>query len=285
MAPRRAAFSTIVFGPSTWQVRTSTPWSIRLLVASASLTGIDQSPVKITCVVAFGLASLAPSVKALMLRSTCGIGLAATKPSLPVLRRIAGDDAGDVLRLVDIAEIAAGVLRVLVGPQAAAMLEAQLRIFGGHLDHVRVVVAERGREQQRRAVEIDHRLHGLLDRVGLRHLLLFDDLDARQLLQRRRALRMRLVVAVVVARTDIDEADRGVGGESRPQRPRLRRASMRRRPATDAVVKSCQNPSLCSLGGPSVRPCRFGAASAAEPRRIVFASFMPRPLVGERSGK
>src|ERR1700684_4736585 len=85
MAPRRAAVSTIVFGPSTWQVRTSTPWSIRLLVASASLTGIDQSPVKITCVVAFGLASLAPSVKALMLRSTCGIGLAATKPSLPDL--------------------------------------------------------------------------------------------------------------------------------------------------------------------------------------------------------
>ena len=30
------------------QVRTSTPWSIRLLVASASLTGIDQSPVKMT---------------------------------------------------------------------------------------------------------------------------------------------------------------------------------------------------------------------------------------------
>src|SRR3977135_4572148 len=84
MAPRRAAFSTIVFGPSTWQVSTSTPWSIRLLVASASLTGIDQSPVKITCVVAFGLASLAPSVKALMLRSTCGIGFAATKTSLPL---------------------------------------------------------------------------------------------------------------------------------------------------------------------------------------------------------
>src|SRR5260370_40163327 len=67
----------MVFGPSTWQVSTSTPWSIRLLVASASLTGIDQSPVKITCVVAFGLASLAPREKAGILRSTCGIGLAA----------------------------------------------------------------------------------------------------------------------------------------------------------------------------------------------------------------
>jgi hypothetical protein len=35
--------------------------------------------------------------------------------------------------------------------------------------------------------------------------------EAGDLLQRRRALRVRLVVAVVVARPDIDEADRGVG--------------------------------------------------------------------------
>jgi len=49
------------------------------------LTGIDQSPVKITWQVAFGLASFAPSVKALMLRRTCGIGFAATKPTLPLL--------------------------------------------------------------------------------------------------------------------------------------------------------------------------------------------------------
>ena len=38
---------------------------------------------------------------------------------------IAGDDAGDVLGLVDIAKIAAGVLRILVAPQPAAMLEAE----------------------------------------------------------------------------------------------------------------------------------------------------------------
>ena len=66
-------------------VNTSTPWSARLLVASASLTGIDQSPVKITLVVMPGLTERAPMVKALMLRSTCGIGLAATKPILPLL--------------------------------------------------------------------------------------------------------------------------------------------------------------------------------------------------------
>jgi hypothetical protein len=60
--------------------------------------------------------------------------------------RVAGDDAGDVLRFVDIAEIAAGVFRILVAPQAAAMLEAELRKLQRHLDHVRVVVTERRRE-------------------------------------------------------------------------------------------------------------------------------------------
>ena len=106
------------------------------------------------------------------------------------------------------------------------MLEAQFRKLVRHLEDVRVVVAERGREQQRRAVEIDHELDGLFDRVGLRDFLFLDHLEAGDLLQRRRTLRMRLVVAVVVARPDIDEADRGVGGQRRasaeggPQRQR-----------------------------------------------------------------
>ena len=78
--PRLAAVSTTTLGPSTCIVNTSMPWSARLLVASASFTGMLQSPVKITVVVMSGLTDLAPSVKALMLRSTCGIGLAATKP-------------------------------------------------------------------------------------------------------------------------------------------------------------------------------------------------------------
>ncbi len=54
------------------------------LVASASRTGMDHSPVKITCTVALGLVFLAPRRNELMLLSTEGIGLAATKPSLPV---------------------------------------------------------------------------------------------------------------------------------------------------------------------------------------------------------
>ena len=83
--PARSAVSITTFGLSTWQVTTSTPCAIIELVASASLTGSDQSPVKITWVVAFGFTDRAPMVKALMLRSTWGIGLAATKPSLPLL--------------------------------------------------------------------------------------------------------------------------------------------------------------------------------------------------------
>ena len=75
----------ITIGLSTWQEMTSAPWSARLFVASASRTGSDQSPVKITCVVIDGSTDCAPRVKALTLRSTCGIGLAPTKPNFFVL--------------------------------------------------------------------------------------------------------------------------------------------------------------------------------------------------------
>ncbi len=78
--PRRSAVSTTTFGLSTWQVITSTPWSTRLFVASASLTGSDQSPVMMSCVVILGSTLFAPRVKALILRSTCGMGFAAMKP-------------------------------------------------------------------------------------------------------------------------------------------------------------------------------------------------------------
>src|SRR5260370_41778305 len=58
---------------------------MRLLAASASFTGSDQSPVTRSCVVILGSTLRAPSVNALMLRSTWGIGLAAMKPSFFVL--------------------------------------------------------------------------------------------------------------------------------------------------------------------------------------------------------
>src|SRR5690606_33171926 len=84
LTPRPSAVSTTTLGPSTWQAMTSQPASTRALVASASRTGSDQSPVKISWTVAFGLVLRAPSRKELILLSTVGTGLAATKPSLPL---------------------------------------------------------------------------------------------------------------------------------------------------------------------------------------------------------
>src|SRR5271168_894969 len=85
LTPRFSAVSITTFGPSTWQVMTSHPASTRALADSASRTGIDQSPVKMTWTIALGLTFLAPSMNELMLLSTLAIGLAATKPSLLVL--------------------------------------------------------------------------------------------------------------------------------------------------------------------------------------------------------
>src|SRR2546430_16973231 len=82
LTPRFSAVSIPTFGPSTWQVMISHPESISALVASASRTGIDHSPVNTTCTTAFGLVLRAPSSTELTLLSTEGIGLAATKAIL-----------------------------------------------------------------------------------------------------------------------------------------------------------------------------------------------------------
>src|SRR3954468_5046813 len=85
LTPRCSAVWMTTFGLSTWHVMTSQPESTSALVASASRTGSDHSPVKITWTVALGLLFLAPRRKELMLLSPVPIGLAATKPSLPDL--------------------------------------------------------------------------------------------------------------------------------------------------------------------------------------------------------
>ena len=143
-----------------------------------------------------------------MLRSTCGIGLAAMNPSFLLFDVMAGDDAGDILRLVDVAEVAAhvgGVLAFLI--QAPAVQEGDVLELARLLEDVGVEVAERGGKHHRRPVEVDHALHRLLNGHGLRDHLFLADLHARQLGQRRRALGVGLVVAVVGLRTDVDEAD------------------------------------------------------------------------------
>src|SRR5271157_4628254 len=83
--PRFSAVSITTLGESTWQVMMSQPASTRALAASASRTGIDQSPVKITCTVALGLTERAPRRTELMLLRTLAIGFAATNPILLAL--------------------------------------------------------------------------------------------------------------------------------------------------------------------------------------------------------
>ena len=131
----------------------------------------------------------------------------------------AGGDAVDEVGLVEIAEIAAGVLRVgILVPQRRGVAELDVGVLLGHVDHERRVVAERGGEDQPGAVELDHRFHRLGDGVGLRHVLFLDDGDAGHLLQRFGGDRVGLVPAVVVARADVDDADGEVGGARRAHR-------------------------------------------------------------------
>src|SRR6267142_1103739 len=145
---------------------------------------------------------------------------------------VAGDDAVQVLALVDVAEVAADVLRMLaLGPETAAVGEADLGILLGHPEDVRIEVAERRREQERRAVLLDHRPHRLLHVGGVRDLLLLDHRDAGHLLEGGGRLGLRLVVAVVVAWADVDDAhdqlvgcERTAGGRERAERPRPREA-------------------------------------------------------------
>src|SRR2546429_3922274 len=82
LMPRFSAVSITTFGLSTWHVMMSQPESISALVASASRTGIDHSPVNTACTTTFGLVLRAPSSTELMLLSTEGIGLGGAKPIL-----------------------------------------------------------------------------------------------------------------------------------------------------------------------------------------------------------
>jgi hypothetical protein len=71
---------------------------------------------------------------------------------------------------------------------------------------VRIEVAEGGGKQQRRAILRNHAGHGLLHGGGLGHVFFLHHLDAGHLLELGRSQGLGLVVAVVVARADVDHA-------------------------------------------------------------------------------
>jgi hypothetical protein len=120
---------------------------------------------------------------------------------------VAGDHAVEELALVDVAEVAADVLGVLAfGPQAAAMGEAHVGVLGRHGQHVRVEVAERGGEHQLGAV------------LRIMPVMVFCTAAVSGTFSSSTTLmpgiflsgggfELRLVVAVVVARADVDHAD------------------------------------------------------------------------------
>ena len=63
----------------------SAPLLISDVAASVSLGGLNHSFTHTTLVLILGLTDCAPSVKLLMLRTTSGIGMDATTPSVLVL--------------------------------------------------------------------------------------------------------------------------------------------------------------------------------------------------------
>jgi hypothetical protein len=124
------------------------------------------------------------------------------------LRCIGCGNAVQVLAHADVAEIGARVHRVLVFlPQPAAVAKLDVLIFGGHLQHIRVEIAEAGGEQQGRPVQFDHALHRFRNVVGLGNLFFLDDLHAGRLLQHRGGFGVCLIVSIIVFRPDIDEAN------------------------------------------------------------------------------
>ena len=66
------------------------------------------------------------------------------------------------------------------------------------------------------AIEVDHRFHRLGDRVGFGHVLFLDDLDPGHFLQRLDGDGVRLVPTEIVARADIDDSHREIGGGESP---------------------------------------------------------------------
>ncbi len=133
----------------------------------------------------------------------------------------ASDHTVEVLTFIDVTKEAASIGRVhALGPQAATVGEVHIRKALSHLDDVRVEVTEGGRENQGSAVLTDHRFHGFLHRHRLRHVLFFNHDHIRQRLDDGSRFGMRLVVAKVVPRTNVDKTNhqRLVGGACKAER-------------------------------------------------------------------
>ena len=118
---------------------------------------------------------------------------------------MAGNHAIEVLALIDVAKKTGRVLGVLaLGPNAAAVGKPNIGLLCGHRQHVRVKIAKRCGEQQTRAVLRNHARHRLLHRRRFRHVFFLHHFDAGHFFKLGCRLRVGLVVAIVVARTDVN---------------------------------------------------------------------------------
>src|ERR1700722_15787267 len=143
LTPRFSAVSITTFGPSTWQGTTSQPASTSAFAASASRTGSDQSPGKITCPGAVGVPRARPEQDGVDVAEDARDRFRRHEADLVGFGREAGGDAVNVMRLIEIAEIGAGVFRILVlVPERRGMAERDVGVFLGEVDDEGGVVAE-----------------------------------------------------------------------------------------------------------------------------------------------
>ena len=104
----------------------------------------------------------------------------------------------------------------------AAVEELHLGILARHGDRERVEESERGGKHRRCAVLVNHVAHGFFGGHGLRHAGLLERFDPRIAAQRLPAFRMGLVVAEVVLRPVVEEAEHQRIRRCWAQTPRLR---------------------------------------------------------------
>ncbi len=180
LTPRPSAVCTTIFGLSTWQAMTSQPASISALVALGlahrhrPVAGDDEMDARRR------IDLLHPEREGVDVAEHQRDRLGGDEADLVGLGGEAGGDAVHVVALVEVAEIAAEIRGMLgLVPEGCRVAELDLGIFPGRIDHERVEIAERGREQELGAVDIDHRLHGLGDGVGFGDVLLLQHRDIR----------------------------------------------------------------------------------------------------------
>ena len=180
LTPRFSAVSITTFGLSTWQVMISQPESTSALVASASRTGMRPFAGEHHLHDGLRVGLAGAEQHRVDVAEHGGDRLGGDEADLVGGGGQAGGDAVDVVALVQVAEVAARVHRVLVlRPQRSGVAELDGGKLLGRVHDERLEIAERGGEDEVGAVQVDHGLHGLGDGHGLGNILFLDHLHAR----------------------------------------------------------------------------------------------------------